>query len=291
MSAKRETMSEQFIRSALPNWGETAILLISTHGLIIKGDNEEEVRTFVVPDGVTIKRAAVSVPGECNIASETDVDGYVRVINRYMPELLSNRDTTQNHAINTVLGTIRGVDVRDLGYKRMTVTEDEKRKERGDETFDESDDEHLQNYKRYIRHFDKGHKFKIFEEGQQILNKKYLRTNSEATRNDWVVNVLSIPGHPDLFSFIKTQTRFGDTKMTLQEIVQFLQEKGVKNIIIFDLSCSNIAMPDHEEYDQRTVRYQRRLAKKEGYGGKRNKKYNTKRRTKKNRKTRKYYKK
>lgn len=295
MSAKRETR-EGFEELASYNLGETVVLLISTHGLIIKKEDEEEVDTFRVPPGITIKRAAVSVPGECNIVGADDIIGYEQTINSQMGNLLNRNEKTQKFAIGTVLGTIQREDMRDLPNKQARINIDRRLKEKGDdELFDESDDEHLQNYMGYVRHFDKAHRIKIFEEGERILNKKYTRTNLEATKSDWVIKVMSVRSRdkPDLLSFLKTQTRFGVSSIMLEDIVDFFAQKGVKNIIIFDLSCSNIARPeDHLEYDQRYTRRLRGDIERKGYGGKRKKRYNTKRtRTRKNRKTRKHYKK
>jgi len=288
---KSEVINPKLAAASREGWGETAVLLITSHGLVIKEEDEEDVETFTVPEGITIKRALVSAPGECNIASETDVNGYVSEINAFMRALTSNRESTQNDAITRILNTVRRIDEEDLRFKRMAASEYERAG-----TEDESDAEHADNYRRYIQQFEKGFTRITFNEGDQILNKKFSRTNEQASKNDWVIKAMSVPGQPDLMAYLRPQTRFGDTTLTLEEIIHFLISKGVSNIIIFDLSCSNIATPDHTEYSQRDIRSLRKKIRKEGYGGKktkRTKRYNVKKggKAKRSRRTRKHYKK
>lgn len=74
------------------NWNQTAILFITTHGIVTKEDETSDIHTFTVPQGITIKRATASTPGECNIVEPEVIDGYVSLIKSLMSELLSNRE-------------------------------------------------------------------------------------------------------------------------------------------------------------------------------------------------------
>jgi hypothetical protein len=260
-------MSLKSVKSlASKNWHDTAILFITTHGLIIKEDEEHDVDTFIVPKGITIKRAMVSAPGECNIVSEEIVDSYVKLINSLKTKLMSNRETTQDDAIKKIVDTIKRTDSSNLHMRRTFTRNLLRQKEK--EELNESDEEHLENYQGYIRQFEKGFTIQEFNTGDQILNKKYLRENVESTKNDWVIKVMNIPGQPDLLSFLKMQTRGGESTIRLQEIVDFLIEKGVKNIIIFDLTCSNITYPDLTEFSKRETRSTRRSVRERKIGGK-----------------------
>jgi hypothetical protein len=234
------------------SWDSTVVLFITTHGIVVKENEDSDINTFVVPDGLTIKRASASTPGECNIIEPEIVDSYVSLVNAFMSELLSNRETTQNDAIRKVFNSIHNKDKSELKNKRKYVKTMDKY---GD---DDDDDEYVEDYRRYVRNFGKGFSYKEFHSGDTIINKKFERKNSESTKNDWVIKVMNLPGNPDLFSFLKRQTRHGDSITTLKEITDFLLTKEVTNIIIFDMTCSNIMMPDDKEYPERTVRRLRR---------------------------------
>jgi hypothetical protein len=265
---------------AAPHWDDTAILFITTHGLIIK-EEDQDVNTFIVPEGIIIKRALASVPGQCNIVGELDVNAYVSLINAYKSNLMSNRETTRDAAVNDVMESIKRSDTKDLKHKKDYVNSLQKFSKYNE--VDEEDEEHLSNYQGYIREFEKGFTIQEFNPGDTIIDKKYIRTNFEATKNDWIIKVMNIPGTPDLLSFLRTQTRGGDSSITLKEIVDFLIGKGVKNIIIFDLTCSNIATSELVDYDSYTVRAIRRDISKRNMGGKNKKRTKNKRMTKKKR--------
>jgi hypothetical protein len=267
-------------------WDKTIILFITSHGLIIE-EQPEKIKLFTIPDGIIIKRALISTPGECNIVGEQEVNGYVKLINSLKSELTSNRETTQNEAIQKVVDTMEKID-----YKESKIIEDEIKELQSKSKKNKLSDvdlSRLQVRTGYIHNLNKGFNINFFGPGKQILNKTYIRSNLESTKNDWVIKVLNIPGQPDLLSFLKIQTRGGDTNITLEEIISFLKSKGVETVILFDLSCSNVADTDLTDVTERSTRRYRRDILNMGYGGKRLKVKKIKKsmKTKKNKKTRK----
>jgi undecaprenyl pyrophosphate synthase len=67
---------------------------------------------------------------------------------------------------------------------------------------------------------------------------------------------------------IEGRSHKDSSSVFLDEIVTFLHDKGVKNIILIDLSCSSFD-DEYNEIDDRTVRLlQRELLSKGLHGGK-----------------------
>jgi hypothetical protein len=119
-----------------------------------------------------------------------------------------------------------------------------------------------------------------------MINKEFGRSDGEELESvdDYNITALNAMGQPDIHSIIvserpgATMTR-GSTKseeqylLRLSTIVTFLKEKGVKNIVLFDFSCSEMT-----EGTERDIRNERRNLVKQGLKG--GKKTETRRRRK-----------
>ena len=115
-------------------------------------------------------------------------------------------------------------------------------KSRGVPTEPEEDD--------YFYTRDRG--YLLSEYREKALEKVYERsydewrgdtTDSETARYatyDYKINALNLPGQPDLIQLIRElrPKKNQDQDVTLSEVVLFLYGKGVKNIMLFDFSCS-----------------------------------------------------
>jgi len=289
MMSIEDTIPKRYKFASSVDWGKTVVLFITTHGQIIKQPGEGQLlETFVVPEGITVKRALVSTPGECNIVFQKIVNSYSSLVSRFIRELKSDHSMVQNQAIEIVLDAIKKFDTKLIAEKEETISDLSKQEKEG--TISEEDAVMLQDYKTYIQQFDKAFKFNIFDSGQPMLNKKYSRENPTATRNDWVIKVMGVAGDLDLLEYVKTQTRRGESFITLEHIVNYLKEKNAETIILFDLSCSNIVSSTGEELDQREVRMLRRSMYDSGnnlvIGGKtrKQKRYKKYKKNKKNKK-------
>jgi hypothetical protein len=93
--------------SKIPDWGETVVLLITTHGSIIAEEDGLEVKKFTVPDGITVKRGLVSAPGECNLASDSELTAFAGILSTFINSLKDNNDEIQNKTINLIMNVIR----------------------------------------------------------------------------------------------------------------------------------------------------------------------------------------
>jgi hypothetical protein len=233
----------------------TIILLITTHGEV-RLDEKGEVQKFTIPKDMTIIRSMSSVIGECNIVSEPMVNDYIKSVNNNFKYLL---DTTnlpkQILGVNLVTKDIRSIDTEHLP---TNILQEIKIGEKVGEKKD------LDIYKTYNYGFDRAHTIKVVTGNQEIMNKIYTRTSDEQpTEYDWVIKPLNLEGEPELLNFFTSylnRAKRGKVNeiITLENIVEFLYSKGVKTIIIFDISCTTIR--DQEGYDisEREVRNKRR---------------------------------
>ena len=285
MTDIEDTIPKKYKSASLSDWGKTVVLFVTTHGQIIKQPGELE--TFTIPTGITLKRVLVGTPGECNIVFQEHVNGYARLINTFISELKSDNPDTQNQTIVTVLNSIKRYDTRLIADKEETISHLLKEQKKG--TISEEDTVILRDTQTYIHQFDKGFQFNIFNSGEKVLDKKYSRENPTATRNDWVIKVMGVAGDLDLLEYLRTQTRRGESLITLGNIVNYLKEKNAETIILFDLSCSNIVSSTGEELDPREMRILRRSMyddNKLKLGGKtrKQKRYKKNKKNKKNKK-------
>jgi len=272
-------------------WGETVVLFISTHGAMIKEEYKQSINTFIVPDGITVKRGSISTPGECHYVGFQISRCFDRV-KTDMHELKSNDDEIQNEAIDKIMKEFRRIDDDENRESLKLELSELKKKKKTDPYFNERDEQQLQYLNSYLIQLPKGYTFDTFSPGETMVNKVYTRNTQDvrSTRNDMVIKVVENDKGAgiDLMSLLRPQTdtitlrenEKGDgidwmkllTKqtdsITLREIVIFFKKKGVKTIIIFDLTCSAMVSPDGRHLNatsngQRTIRRLRREMLKE----------------------------
>jgi hypothetical protein len=271
------------------------ILSNFTHGSItLKKDGTE--KTFVMPEGIYVKRARSSVPGVCNFISG-DVNAYfVRTINSYKKKLEKMPFENVDREFKIFLDVFKKYDKEDtleslkpMLQKRATITAEEI----GVETEEEKAD-YLTEVKKYVDTYDSFFKISTYLPGDIVVDKLFTRTNEEVVNTPsakaWVCVLVNLPGSPDLFTLMVPQTRRGTINIYLSQVINFLKKKGVEEIIIFDNSCSVFMDKDDEQPSDRDIRHRRRTiayvpASSTGkFGGKTKKRSRQKRRKTKNKK-------
>jgi len=245
---------------------ETVVLSITVHGLmsIENGD----VAEFTVPEGMRIIKVSAVAPGVCNVTTEEEI-------------------TTANDSIYKVFGS------PDLTYKdvvsKLTPLVQSLKKIESDtiptirSQLKSEEDVSMSNF---LLHTNKGFSIVNYESGDPIINKEFGRSDGEGLKSveDYKITAVNAVGQPDLHSIIvserpgATMTRDstkseGQYLLRLSTIVTFLQERGVKNILLFDFSCSEMT-----EGTERDIRNARRNLVKQGLKG--GKKTETRRRRK-----------
>jgi hypothetical protein len=228
---------------------ETVVLSITVHGLMSVENGA--VTTFTVPDGMRIIKISAVAPGVCNVTTESEIE-------------------TANASIRKVFGSpqLRYEDiepklaslVQSLKTLEYDTTPTIRSQLKGEKNTDMSN---------FLRHTDKGFSIVNYESGKTMINKEFGRSDGEGVENvdDYKITAINAVGQPDIHSLIvserpgATMTRAstkseGDFLLRLSTIVTFLKEKGVKNIVLFDFSCSEMT-----EGTERDIRNERRNLK------------------------------
>ena len=274
---------------------ERVILANLSHGSItVKKDGTE--KTFVMPEGIAVKRAWASVPGVCNFISAETNAYFVRTIQSSKHNLetmpFENVDTKFKIFLDifkdydrehTVVGEIKPI----LKVKKTITTE-----ALGVDTEEEKTD-YLEEAKKYVDTYDSFFKISTYLPGDTVIDKLYTRTNKEAVNTpsgrEWVTLLVNVePGSLDLLSLMRTQTRNGETFVYLSDIIKFLKDNGVKEVILFDNSCSVFLDEDGTEYLDRSIRVRRQNVLKGSpgkFGGKTKKRRRQKRSKRRRRRT------
>lgn len=231
------------------------VLLATVHGGIPIQNGE--AKTFVVPEGFTITRVMATRPGICNVTSEAQVDTLVKTMNTNPEETFETMKITQAQVLKSITQQLKG------------------------------DDPNNELLKQYIRSRIGSPTFKIFKSGDTMLDKTFVRNPDESMYKafDFKLNVINMPGIPDLFDLFyfgtsgpaaKTRSKHDGAGVDLSMLVYALISKGVTDLTLYDLTCSSFMgdVPTTER-DERRVR---RDILQKGMGT-RNRKKKTKRRS------------
>ena len=234
---------------------ETVILSVTVHGTIYP-ENDTLMPTFKVPEGMRIKKISAVAPGVCNVTSETQIAKINRsILSAFKnPVLYEDVDSKLPPLIQSFKQLEKSEVVPILKDTKSTISEKEKD---------------------FIHHTDKGYSNREYLAGQEMIQKRYSRSVGEGIddANDFKITALNVVGQPDMLSLVisgrsgATTTRAseieeGQYMVRLSTFVEFLKERNVKNIVLFDFSCS-----DFPGLDPRDVRAQGMDAKRRKLNG------------------------
>lgn len=245
---------------------ETVVLSITTHGSIPTCDTG--VRMMTVPEGMTITRVNAIPLGVANMASESDSDNMSNLIRKVYADTTFTDDEK--------LGIVMTQMNRQQGMIRKAVEKAEKNP--------------VQMSKDFIRRSSDPVQARVHKAGEEMIDKEFVRGTYEGYESayDFKINILNVPGSPDLLRMIATGRTIAPTRqmqyrenalINLYMIAVYLKNQGVKNIVLFDFSCAVM-----DSGTDRDVRAKRRRLGNEGFNGGKKK---TKRRQPKKTKTRK----
>jgi hypothetical protein len=212
------------------SYPETIVISVTSHGVIIIDNNTNKPLTFNVPSDMKIIKLSAVTPGVCNLTHPSDVDDFIKqVIKRVNNQ--NEISKLNNDPINYVK------TLADL-YKNIE-----------EDTYAETVKEKNPDYDvkirdDYVHHRNKSYNITQYNSNDLIINKEYIRNNKTELNSgvwDFQINVLNLMGIPDLFNEILGIRTYknADSTITLQQIVDFVKTKGVKQLVILDLSCSN----------------------------------------------------
>jgi len=214
------------------SYPETAVILITCHGKMkVKATNFEHY-SFHVPDNMSLTILNAVAPGICNFLESKDANDFATKLIKKIKEdeegvhLL---ESDPSAFVNSLINTLKEYDKNmknDVIYHNLRLKNVER-------DIDEEE---------YIHHDDKSYNIFSFASGDEVTNKEYSRNNStEKNKGEWdfKINVMNAIGFPELIEIITGRSNQDeDVIVNLEEIVNYLKEQGVKNIVFFDLTCS-----------------------------------------------------
>ena len=236
---------------------ETVVLSITVHGLMSVENGD--VTEFTVPEGMRIIKVSAVAPGVCNVTTEEEIT----TANASIRKVFGSPDLTYKDVVSKLAPLVQSLKTLESDTTPTIRSQLKTQK-----------DVDMSNF---LLHTNKGFSIVNYESGDPIINKEFGRSDGEGLDSveDYKITALNAVGQPDLHSIIvsgrsgATDTRGsikseGEFLLRLSTIVTFLQERGVKNILLFDFSCSE--MTEGTERDIRNAR--RNLFKKGLKGGK-----------------------
>jgi len=264
----------EFPETVVIKFPETVVLSITLHGQMSVKNGA--VGEFTVPEGMRIIKVSAVAPGVCNVTTEEGIT----IANASIRKVFGNpklKYKEKESKLTPLVQSLKKIESDTIPTIRSQLKKEE--------------DPDMRNMLRYT---DKGFKVVHYESGKPIINKEFGRSDGEGMQNveDYKIIAINAVGQPDLHSLIvsersgATMTRSstkseGEFLLRLSTIVTFLRGKGVKNILLFDFSCSEMT-----ESSERDVRNIRRNLK--GLNGGLKRRRRTKRGGKKRRTTRKH---
>lgn len=224
---------------------ETLVLLATVHGGL---DVENgKVKTFVVPEGITITRIMSARPGVCNVTMEKQIDALVGTLSTNPEETGKTIKTTQVEVLKDIDQRLKG-DAANNGMLQQFV-----RSRIGNPTK------------------------QVFRSGDTMLDKFLVRDAGESMYKafDYKLNIINMPGIPDLFDLmyyetsgpaVKTRSKYYGVNVYLSMLVDRVKSQGVSNLIFYDMTCSSFMsdapMTERQERELRRDIIQRGVGKK-----------------------------
>jgi len=271
--------AEEYGSAAVPKtFPRTLVIAVSTHGTIRTFQEK-----FKVPEGITLVKVNAVIPSVCNIVAPQDM--------KDANELITKKVNERRHLDSTDLVSLSSKITYEI-IKKVTGSKNEtdsfvKEQRKAGEV------EEIKVELAFLDSFARGYSVQNIEPGSTMINKVYLRKNSEARNKegDWQIKALNIAGQPDLINEVENangerSTRYKEAEITFEQLINFCMDKGSRRFLIFDFSCANVTDEfgnDAFDGDERCRRSFARETLKEGknWGGK------TKRRRRRNKKSKK----
>jgi hypothetical protein len=210
---------------------DVAIVLVTSHGTVKINPNTQQPYTFNVPENTSVTLLSAVTPGVCNFWDTDDTQHFTE----YLLKKLKNKEEVEILKenpiafINSLVEILKGYDVKMINdlYKKQK----------------NKDDEYDPDEAQFIYHHNKSYVLRSHKQGDNLINKEFSRNNrTEQNESAWNFKILLMNklGVPDIIREIHGRNNQDEnTYVTFEEIVNYLKNDGVENIIFLDLSCSN----------------------------------------------------
>jgi len=241
-----------------PDTRNNAIIHITTHGSYdVDATNDQ---TFPVPDGMNVIIIYASAPGTCNFMTTVTTNRISERVQRLVPYMNNqlNLLTTNmsEDTINEVTEKFSDIVIGLHNIDKYNIYENFLNKKLIP-TLDPDE-------KEYLNTFDRSYRVNFYKSRERIFNKIYSRKDNEPDDIDFKINMLTEKyGNEDLMIELTrhrpdSSTPRYNSRTTLEELINLLSAIRVKNVVIFDFSCSAFFREGRLVTDERHIRRERR---------------------------------
>ena len=202
---------------------ETAIISITTHGLIKTSDASDGTliaAEFTVPSGMTVLKYAEVSAGICNFEDSAKITYCVETIKKFIKFIEMTDDiNSKQYIVKKVASFFKERN------KRWAKVLQSLKKTSEQENF--------------VYHHDRGNTTRMFRSGVKMVDKIYsIDELPDEAGHDNKILLLNAAGEPDLFARIIIDHTPSKDYVSMEEVIAHLHAHGVKNVVLFDLSCS-----------------------------------------------------
>ena len=210
------------------SYPKKVIVVVTCHGLITIDKSDNEPNLFKIPDNMKVIKMSAVTHGVCNFTNDQDVNKFIKMIIHKKNKTELKKGLKNPEKYTETLANL---------YKEIEA-------DTVKDAFNATPDSNSDIRNTYNHHRDKSYEIITYNHKHPyMINKEYIRNNkSEQNSSQWDYGIycLNVEGKPDLITKLKGRTYADkDTTIYLKEILDFLHDKGVKEIILLDLSCSN----------------------------------------------------
>jgi hypothetical protein len=254
-------------KSPVSHYPETAIVAVTTHGVIKTSDAADgtlSASEFKVPVGMTILKYSEASAGTCNFADDETVSRCVGMISKFSKDIEVAADRKQ--IVQAIASQFKRRTKMFVGLLQSLSKKNSKQKN-------------------LVHYHNRGNTTRMFASGSKMVDKIYAVEELPSDSGyDNKILLLNADGQPDLFASILEPTPSKDY-VSMEEVIAHLHAHGVKNVVLFDLSCSEADVSHPSKRAER--KFNRDLSGK--LGGSKKKRSIRKKRTVERKQTRRRY--
>jgi hypothetical protein len=232
---------------------KTLIIGVFLHGELHITDNGD-LDNENVPDGMRVTIINAVAPGVPNISTLEDYENMARQISKTVKER-KNYDTLTKCQINMIAENLKDMLVKENKVQSNDILNEHQKLY--------SKNKVSPTLRKFVHQYGNSFKIKTYEANDKIPNKLFIKFNEGE-----VINPDNIPENYfnnivlynleelDLFNMLES-VGLDINQITLGEMLEFLVNLGVQNLIMVDLSCSEFKGKS-EFLTERNIRLKRR---------------------------------
>jgi hypothetical protein len=220
------------------------ILVITTHGCVQVNNNHEPVE-MIVPEGMKIVKISATGLGEVNYLEAAIEPPIIEKIQYNTTSLLvANSKQDYVHILRDIIDFIKEKEIESMRPTPKTKTKTKTKTKKTKKPIDPDVANYLNQRKNKLNH-----RVSFFNSNDRLMDKEFFRTitcneddpddDIDRCGYDYKINMVNVDGNPNLLTMMPPVKNDRYYTVKLHDIVDYLKNAGVQEIIIFDFSCSN----------------------------------------------------